>query len=211
MRVFVLFTVTLMIYGCKKDVHELWSGLDNIDSDKIYLAYRGTQSKIGFLVRDFNIVDTLSSHIGILVFENEGPYVYNIADFNDEGSDLRKQEVSDFFYPENETVFYSSVWEVKLNREEKKKVCKILNCYLLKDIKFDKRFELDKPERLYCSEFVYKVLFELDSDRFDFTPHKQRLKGVYKSYLQKDTLVYFPADIFQLNKSIVKVSEVLVK
>ncbi|MCH7525232.1 MAG: hypothetical protein IIC74_09580, partial [Bacteroidetes bacterium] len=90
---------------------------------------------------------------------------------------------------------------------EFQQIKKELNYYLSKFIKFDKLFTLQDSTKMYCSELIYKILYQIDSTNFNFKIHKRKLNGVYRTYFGKDTLEYYPVDVFQRNENIKKIKE----
>ncbi|MBT8243719.1 MAG: hypothetical protein HKP48_01980 [Winogradskyella sp.] len=170
------------------------------------MAYRGTNTKQGFFAKDFNIRDTLSSHVGILLYEDSDWLIYNVNNFKDGLSDFRYQNLKEFYAIEQEKINYACIYEVSsIKRNQKKILIKGFHKLKRVSIKFDKRFLLDNPYRLYCSEFVRNALYHLDSVNLNFQTHKRELKGIYKTYFRKDSLEYYPVDIFQLNPNLKKI------
>jgi len=180
-----------------------------LNEDQVYLVFRGTKSKEGFFARDFNIQDTLSSHVGLLIRDKTNWSIFHIANFKHKNvSDLKKQSFQVFFDKKKEDINYVSFWKIiNIDSIEVKQIKKELNKYLSKFIKFDKLFTRQDSTKMYCSEFVYKILHQVDSTNFNFKTHKRKLKGVYKTYFKKDTLEYFPVDVFQKNENIKKIKE----
>ncbi|MEZ4793801.1 MAG: hypothetical protein R2783_10150 [Gelidibacter sp.] len=174
----------------------------------LYIAYRGTKTKQGFFARDFNINDTLSSHVGLLLYCNNDWYVYNVNDFKDGLSDFRKQKIEEFYDLEEERILSASFWKIEgIDSLNRNKILKKLEKYEKMTIQFDRYFTLDNPKKIYCSQFVCNILEQTDSVKFRFDTRRRKLKGIYKSYFRKDTLEYYPVDIFQTNAHIKKIKE----
>ncbi|MBN2868963.1 MAG: hypothetical protein JXK08_09845 [Flavobacteriaceae bacterium] len=176
-------------------------GLD-INREKQYLVFRGTKSKEGFFARDFNINDSLSSHVGFLSYVNDNWVVFHVSNFKNKISDLKKDCLDQFFEPKNEEVFYGSLWEITVSDNFKNRVVKEIENFESKKVIFDKSFSLNDSTKLYCSEFIVKLLEKSDSINFKFNTHNRQLKGIYKTYFRKDSLKYYPVDVFQDNKRI---------
>lgn len=72
----------------------------------------------------------------------------------------------------------------------------VLKQYEKKIISFDKDFSLDNAAtNLYCSEFVFLILKEVESS-YNFKPIKKELTPFYKKFLKRSTLEYIPVDFF---------------
>ncbi|MCF6350256.1 MAG: hypothetical protein L3J23_04385 [Flavobacteriaceae bacterium] len=209
MKVILRISVFLTLINCKDNSNSLFWKDVQLNEDQVYLVFRGTKSKEGFFAKDFNIRDTLSSHIGILINDKTKWEIYHIIDFKDKNrSDFRKQSLKDFFDSKKEDINYVSFWEIdNIDSNEFQQIKKELNYYLAKFIKFDKLFTLEDSTKMYCSEFIFKVLHKVDSINFNFQTHKKKLNGVYATYFRKDTLEYYPVDVFQNNKNIRKIKE----
>jgi len=204
----IIYVAICLFYllSCNSNKKNFWSEI-KLKQDDIYIVFRGTDTKQGFFARDFNIKDTLSSHVGLLLFDKNNWFVYNVSDFKDNLSDFRKQSIEDFFDLEEEKISSASLWKIELDSSPTKHLSEILKEYESLNIKFDKYFTLKDSSKLYCSQFMKEVLFQIDSVKFNIKTRKRELKGIYKTYFQKDTLEYYPVDVFQLNKNIKKIKE----
>lgn len=179
-----------------------------LDKETVYLVFRGTDTKEGFFARDFNIKDSLSSHIGLMVYNHENWVVYNVSDFKDGLSDLKRQKLDEFYDIQKENIKYASIW--RLNNVDSLntiKLIRLLQKYEERTIKFDRYFTLHDSTKLYCSQFIRDILFKTDSVNFNFKTEKRELMGIYKTYFRKDTLEYYPVDIFQTNSNIEMIKE----
>ncbi|WP_438988812.1 hypothetical protein [Polaribacter sp.] len=176
--------------------------------DSIYLVFRGTKTKQGFFARDFNIIDSLSSHIGIALYYKKRWRVFHISDYNDNFSDIRSHPTNVFFNIKKEKINYISLWGVKkLSATDVSRVKEDIIGYESKKVKFDKMFALDNKNKLYCSEFVNNVFTSLDSVKYKIPLTKRKLSGIYKQYFQKDTLIYYSVDSFHSNLQFYKIKE----
>jgi len=194
------------LFSCNKTNFQY----DNIllDEEQIYIVYRGTKTKLGNIARDFNLKDKFSSHVGFLIFKNNTWLVYHVLDENDNQSDLRIHKIKDFLDINKERVFYASLWKINTcGSKEVKAIREYIMDYEDLKIVFNRNFSTNEPNRLYCSEFIVKVLRKSDTLKYKFEKSKLKLTGVFKSYLGRDTLSYYPVDIFQDNKKFIFVKE----
>lgn len=75
---------------------------------------------------------------------------------------------------------------------------------------FDKNFSTQQDSAYYCSELVAFILESTDK-KFAMIPVKKKLNGFDELYLQKDSLNYFPVDIFINSKNFLPVVKKLQK
>lgn len=179
----------------------------NLNEENAYLVFRGTNTKEGFFARNFNIKDTLSSHVGLAIYTNDDWYIYHVLEVEKTLSDYNIDTLDSFLNKREDEVFYYSFWELStLNSRKIDKLKFILNQYKSRRIIFDRSFKKDST-KLYCSEFICKVLNTVDSTLYNFEYSKRELKGIYKTYFNKDTLEYYPVDMFQYNDNFEKIYE----
>lgn len=178
------------------------------DDSQVYLIYRGTNSKEGFFAKEFNISDTLSTHVGLLIYDKGNSIVHHVVDTKSLPSDYKVETIDDFLNIEKEDIYYTSIWQINhLDTFNFKSIKRNLEKFNKLKIKFDKSFSSKDSTKLYCSEFIFKVLNNIDSEKFNIKTRKRKLSGIYKTYFRKDTLEYYPVDVFQFNGNIVKVKE----
>lgn len=181
---------------------------ETLNKEKSFIIFRGTKTKQGFYARDFNIKDTLSSHVGLLMFKKGiGWRVFHVSDYNDIVTDFREMSIVSFLN-EEEKITSASVWEVNISKRIK--LLNELESYHSKKIIFDKYFSLKDSTRLYCSEFVCNVLKKVDSSKYNYPFEQRELKGIYKTYFRRDTLKYYPVDIFQFDRKNIKKALILI-
>ncbi|WP_432672489.1 hypothetical protein [Flavobacterium sp. SM2513] len=167
-----------------------------IDEDCIYIFTRSTMSKRGFIAEDFNINDTLSTHVGIGFVENKKYVIYNIDNIkkNENQSSLIKEDYNSFVRLDD--IYYSSIWKYKITKSNKIRLIEILKSFERENITFDKEFKLtNSNSNLYCSEFVFLVLTQLNLT-IKYEPPKKKLNSFYSSLLKRNTLEYIPVDFF---------------
>ena len=196
LRVFILFCLFI---SCKSNN---FKDLE-LDRGKIYLFFRGTDTKQGVVVRNYNLYSKDVSHVGIGEITSKGIEIYNITD--DIENSFQVSNLQSFYDKDN--IKYCSIWEIE-GGYDKTKFRNIIDGYKHKDIKFDKFFlSKDGDDKLYCSEFVVNVLEAIDSIKFKFAKHKKPLNSLHSNLLEKDTLTYYPVDIFTLDSNLKKVFE----
>ncbi|NRR93145.1 hypothetical protein HSX10_16330 [Winogradskyella undariae] len=207
MKYLSIFAILLLLSCNERNNHIDFNDF-NFSKDNTYLIFRGTNTKQGYFAKQFNIKDSLSTHVGILQFKDSEWLIYNVSDFKDNFSDFKTQNLNEFLTCRDGKVLYLSVWTIKGNDlKETRLITSVLKEYKKNKIEFDRYFSLNDSTKLYCSEFVNIVLKSVDSTKFNFKPIKRELKGVYKTYFKKDTLNYYPVDIFEFSPHIIKKKE----
>lgn len=201
MKKVIVFLFFIFISGSKETIEKApWEKIE-LAKEKTYLVFRGTNTKQGDIARDFNLSDRKSSHVGLAVFDSEEWRITHIVNTDNPTSDLKSDTFASFLHQGTEKVFYTSIWEIdNLNQNEQKNLRLSLKKYHKKQFKFDRWFMVKDDHQLYCSELIQKILTEINPDKFKFELHKKKLKSFYATFLRRDTLSYYPVDIFQKHK-----------
>lgn len=174
---------------------------------EIYIVCRATKNKQNIIAKDFNLKDSLITHIGLGVKTNNGLIVYNVSNFKKSASASSLViESLDEFLKIDDLIAYS-VWSIKV-----KDIVKIDKLYnLIKKsqeikVEFDYDFSLDNGKtKLYCSEFVYNML-TLSGIIANVEPVVKKLNPFYSKALKRNELEYIPVDFFQINEDFQKVN-----
>jgi hypothetical protein len=120
----------------------------------------GAQSKLLALM---NRTDKSYSHCGIVLVENGYPFVYHsIGGEDNPDARLRRDSAKDFLSPEFNTAI--AIVHYDLPPENEAELQKTVSRYYRNRPKFDLQFDLTTDDKLYCTEFVYKVLNEVAGD-----------------------------------------------
>lgn len=177
----------------------------NFTENAIYLVCRSSKQKISFIAKDFNLLDSLITHIGIGIFENNELVVYNVSNFkkNKKESSLIKESYDEFISLDD--IVYVSIWKKEI-KNNKKRIIETINFYENLIIDFDFSFDLKTNKQLYCSEFVYKVFKDARILEKTYNPTKKKLEGMYAINLG-GTFKYIPVDFFITDKTIEKIYE----
>lgn len=170
-----------------------------LNATKLYLVTRSTENKQNIIAKDFNIKDSLSTHIGIGYFENQKFKIYNVSnvEVNTNGSSLIIDSYESFINLKD--FKYCSIWSCVLEVDKMNKFKQLLKTFEDKELTFDHEFDL-KNNSFYCSEFVFNVLKLLDEIKFNFKPQTIILTDFYQNVLKREKLTYIPVDFFQTNQ-----------
>ncbi len=94
------------------------------------------------------------SHAGIVYIEKDKIYIIHSEDEDDKRNGVFKEELNTF-------IDDSPIWAVyRFNMSDKVKETIITQALILEtqNILFDNDFNLDEDKKMYCSEFIYKVV-----------------------------------------------------
>ncbi|WP_400075049.1 hypothetical protein [Winogradskyella sp. R77965] len=200
----LILVVCLLFFYCttkNKDFNK-----SQLKSNCAYLFFRGTETKQGYISKNYNLFHKGISHVGIGVSYDGEFYIHHIVN-SDKSNHIEKSSLK-FFYGNSEKINYKGIWKIKnINTEELTKLKKILNIFDNQSYKFDISFIGKKDNKLYCSELVIEVLRKLDSTKFIFNKNKKKLLGLHSTFLNRDTLEYFPADIFLRDENYTNIFE----
>lgn len=174
----------------------LLTGCENNDGfdGHLYIVSRNTDSKEGNLVLKYNLSDIKISHIGVAFSTDKNAPVYNVSygEVNEANSALLKETLTEFWISPNPED--NRFWEFPISKEEYKRAKRYIENQEKKTIYFD--FSPDTALGMYCSEFVYTVLKEANSERFKSEPTCEEMKGFERMATNEDYLCYHPADFF---------------
>jgi hypothetical protein len=171
------------------------------DKNAVYFFCRGTTTKSKLIATHFNLLDTLSTHIGIGFFKMKKLDIYNVTNFSTRRSAYNIETITEFI--ESSDVYSLKIWKIHLTRKEKKKVQNYCRRFIKKKIIFDYKFNLskEKDDTLYCSEFCANLLNSLNPKKFNFSPVSKNIENTLAEVLlNKKIILYYPIDFFLGNK-----------
>lgn len=169
-----------------------YSQSNNIFEKKfVYLFFRSTENKINIIAKDFNINDTLMTHVGLGVYSENKIMIYNI-DVSDVDSALKVDNLESFTNISQIKAF--SIWKLPKNNSQYRKLKNYLLNLRNKFFEFDYSFTRNN-KKYYCSEFVYEILSKSNIIKETLYVSKE-LNKFYSKALKKDILIYIPVDSF---------------
>ena len=178
--------------------------LHKLDKQSVYLIFRGTQSKEGLIVKDFNIKDSKATHVGILLYQIPGWHVAHVMQTHSK-NDFLFQPAEDFLAAENK-IKYVSLWKIAgFGKNEIAKLEKVFDSLKTEKIGFDLTFTGRLDSKKYCSEFVCEALQAAKEGCFHFPKYVKRLSPAESIFLKRDSLYYYPVDIFQTDRRFTKI------
>jgi hypothetical protein len=133
-------------------ISEIKSSLKNGD-----LVLRLNNDPSSQLIKLFNRRDKSFSPAGILIMENNEPYVYHmISGVENPGDKLKKEKLEDFTNRKNNSSL--GIYRYKMTKEEINKVVKMISGLYKSEITFDSELDLTSEDKLYCAEMVKKLI-----------------------------------------------------
>lgn len=178
------------------------------EDHKVYLVYRATENKQNIIAKDFNVNGSIMTHVGLGIKINGKLNIYNVSNvkFNANGSALLNENLDEFLKVDG--LIDYSIWSYSINTETKDKLLGLMEKELDKTIQFDYEFCLDNgDDNLYCSEFVYNILKQLNIAN-SLEPYIKELNSFYNKALGVNKLTYIPVDIFQQIKGFVRLRSI---
>ncbi len=174
----------------------------------IFLITRGTKTKQNIISKGFSLVDSNTTHIGIGLWDagNNRMSILNVNSIRNKNAlTLDNFET----YSADPDIFYISIWVCELSKKEYQKTIQLFSLRSSSHINFDFDFDLHNDKNtLYCSEFCWSFLNELDSEKFSFKPTtKTLINNLQKLYLKKSKIEYIPVDFFETSKYFKKIFE----
>jgi len=127
------------------------------------------------------------SHAGIISVENGNVYVYHaIGGEQNISNKLRKDKLEAFCSPQEIHAF--GIYRSDLTASEIKTILENADSFYKAGLEFDTRFDLASNDKMYCTEFIYKI--------FSAIPGKQNYISLSavgsKSYVACDDLYLNP-------------------
>lgn len=170
-----------------------------------YLIATGNRSKTALIAGQFNLKDSISTHVGIVMKVDGKSTVFHVTDGKTEYNAFRIEPLDTFLSADH--VYYASLWRIRLPTDDYDSIVTALEEFKSASIRFDFDFETGNGNSLYCSEFCAAVLMQSGDLNLHFRPVRKELPEFYRSVLKRDHLVYYPVDFYQNSTSFLKVFE----
>ncbi len=174
---FYAFTVLLLL-SCKNPQHSadidskeatLKKSWHLIDSSKQLLndgdlILRSDDDLESLSIQNLSKKEKIYSHSGIVFKETDSFFVYNaIAGKDNPTEKLKREPYDSFLNPNKKTGF--GIFRYNLSATENDHLHKIYQQYFLSRLPFDKSFNLQSDDSMYCSEIIYKSLRKATNNR----------------------------------------------
>lgn len=170
----------------------------SFENDKIYLFLKKTDTKYNKIISNYNVNNTNFSHVGIGFIEKNSIVIYEVINKEKGKNCLSKTNINSF-YNIDEMIYSGTILCIKNTTQDHiLKIKEIIKDYSF--INYDSTFEIKNDNYFYCSEFVVDVLNRAKVMRFK--KYKKELIDFHAHVLKRDTLEYYPVDMFYKNENI---------
>jgi hypothetical protein len=151
------------------------------------LVFRMGRGFISHSMRQFSLKEPRYSHAGILALEANKVFVYHcIGGEDNPESELRKDLFESFCSPELAHSF--GVFRLPVDAASGERIVCKADSLFKKRVLFDEQFDLSTDEKMYCTEFVYKTIKSLVSEKIPLS--SSEVSG--KKYIACDDLFLIP-------------------
>lgn len=124
------------------------------------LIFRHGRGAISNMLMAFSTHEAKYSHAGIVSVENNKVFVYHaIGGEENVSNKLRKDPIEVFCNPNDVHSF--GIYRLDLNEKQLLQVDSIAESYYKDGLEFDTKFDLKTDDKMYCSEFVYKIILRV--------------------------------------------------
>ncbi|MEO6669580.1 MAG: hypothetical protein ABIN36_08915 [Ferruginibacter sp.] len=176
----------------------------------IYLFCRGTYSKVGMVAKYFNLMDTVSTHVGIGYLRKGKLAIYNVTTNSNTNNAFKIESLEEFTSMDD--IYSLQVWSIVLNKSDRRKVYGYCSRFSHKVISFDYKFNTANDDTLYCSEFCANLLRYVNATKFNFAPNSKDISNtLFEVILNKKELIYYPVDFFQSNPYFIRQASYIFK
>lgn len=118
------------------------------------LIFREGRGVISAAFKRFSLKDPAYSHAGIIHAENNQLFVYHVlgGEANPDGK-IKKELLQNFIHP-----LQAHAYAIYRFDMISPLIDSLAGIYYSKNIQFDREFSLASDDKMYCTEFLYKVL-----------------------------------------------------
>lgn len=119
------------------------------------LALRRGRDVASYMISQANVADKRFSHCGLVQIEQGHPFVYHFINGQDRDG-LVRDSASVFFSPVQNSLV--TVMRYSMTSAQQEEQASLIKQYHSKQPGFDMNFDSYTGDKLYCSEFVYRVM-----------------------------------------------------
>ena len=117
------------------------------------IIFRDGRGFISSLFKRLSLKDPAYSHAGIIHRENGGVFVYHIIGGEGRNNKIKKDLLLDFCSP-----LQSHAFAMYRTDQSGMNIDSLAGNYFSKGILFDNNFSLVSDDKMYCTEFIFKIL-----------------------------------------------------
>ncbi len=131
------------------------------------LALRRGRDVASYMISQANVADKSYSHCGLVQIEQGYPFVYHFINGQDRDG-LVRDSAAVFFSPEQNSL--AAVMRYGMTTAQQEEQAALIKQYYSKQPGFDMSFDTHTGDKLYCSEFVYRVMNAVMNDNTYIKP-----------------------------------------
>jgi len=163
-------------------------------TDGVYLITRKSADKDAQFIQKFNLSDEEISHVGLgLVNKGDLMVTHVMPNLSTDETHLKHESLASFYTRETS---HLTIWEALPDLFDYSTVERQVRHFQQRKVTYDQDFQPDS-DHLYCSELVAKVLnAALLDDRKVFTLTERKLGSYFAQVLEREIMLYYPADFF---------------
>ncbi len=124
------------------------------------LIFRHGRGAISNMLMAFSRREAKYSHAGIISIENKKVFVYHAIGGEENSSNKLRKDPLDVFCNPND-VHSFGIFRLDLDSLQLLEVDSLSKNYFMHGLEFDTKFDMATDDRMYCSEFVYKVIMHV--------------------------------------------------
>lgn len=115
-------------------------------------------------LQNFSKKDRTYSHSGMAFNEDHNWFIYHcISGPENTGDHIKREPFDSFINPVKKTGF--GIYRYQLSSTEMIKLHKVYKNYFAEKLPFDKSFNLQSDDSMYCSEIIFKTLKKVTNNR----------------------------------------------
>lgn len=143
------------------------------------LALRRGRDVASYMIAQANVADKRYSHCGLVQVEQGYPFVYHFIN-GQERNGLVRDSATAFFSQEQNS--HAAVMRYSMTTTQLAEQASLIKQYYSRQPGFDMDFDSNTGDKLYCSEFVYRVMNAVMKD------------SAYIKPAMKNGFAYIPVD-----------------
>jgi hypothetical protein len=161
------------------------------------IILRNGEGKESDIIRKFATRDSTYTHVGILLRDKFGFYkvTHILGGVSNPNGSILQETINDFINEKENKGF--AVYRFKISKSQTNKFKRYVDSLIRQKVTFDYKFSLESQDSLYCTEFIVNGFNYVISAGKIFKPVTKDISTLPARYfLNRDTLIYYPIDIF---------------
>ena len=146
------------------------------------------------MILKFLLKSEIITSLKIRLLQKNKKNVYHVHPNSNKDNMILKESLTEFLTLKKHKIEYYSIFLV--DGLIKEKVENILDKEVKKGIGFDYDFDYQDSSKLYCSEFVAKVISHCVKDSINFNFLTRKTSFFLRMINKKDSITYLPVDFF---------------